>query len=250
MQKNTSIEVKISHQNGLYVGQVQSGMMNGDGILKTDKLSCEGYFFQGNPVGHVILRKEGQIIRAVETGFTDLKSDLDSAGEWIEYSGNIHDGMASGPGKLLFQSGLSYEGTFQDGVPVGRGKLTASDGSYLEGVFVSSDQPSTEWRRFNANNGVMEILKSTLLGDSQPQVVSSLQLTPALELTVSCERYESVPVFNKNLIQTLLNQLNSKKKPVSKPFSSSAQTKSAFKRVQTNCLARTASQLSSSSANH
>lgn len=229
---NRLLSVSLPSCSGQYSGDVVSGSLGGEGLLKAGDISCEGYFIEGQPVGDVILTNNRIELKPVESELKALKPSSLLAEEWVQYIGRIDQGQASGPGTLRLSNGMIYTGIFKEGVPEGNGRLTLADGSYLEGDF-SLVPTSSEYKRFDIKAQILQVVKLDILGDGNEEVLSSLQLTPVYELTVLTQRQESVIPFNRQLVQKLLQEISAPQvtlKNTGKLFSSSTLRHSAFKK--------------------
>lgn len=237
---NRLLLVRLPSCSGQYSGDVVSGSLGGEGLLKAGNISCEGYFIEGQPVGDVMLTKNRIELKPVESDLKALKPSSLLAEEWVQYTGRIDQGQASGPGTLRLSNGMIYTGIFKEGVPEGNGRLTLPDGSYLEGDF-SAVPTSSEYKRFDVKAQMLQVVKIDVLGDGSEEVLSSLQLTPVYELTVLTQRPESVIPFNRQLVEKLLQEITAPQvaqKSLGKLFSSSTLRHSAFKKSKPRAAAK------------
>lgn len=148
--------VTVEFSNGIYVGEMENGKMNGHGKLST----TNGDIYEGEWKDDVLIK--GSITNYLSNGVYIFESDnfindktngqsthtvRFNSGEVSILKGNAKDGVISGNGTLEYSysssEGYVYEGELTDGVPNGQGVKTSthSDGTTTveDGVFKNGE---------------------------------------------------------------------------------------------------------------
>jgi len=127
----------------LYIGEMENGQYNGNGILVDHSTIMKGRFVRGE------LQGSQSIIITNNTIFKgDVVADKDSVGicyykskKFVEkYVGGFKFKLRSGFGTYYYSNGDIYKGNWKDGHKNGQGTYIWSSGSYHHGLYVNSNR--------------------------------------------------------------------------------------------------------------
>ena len=142
---------------GRYVGTMQGGMANSQGVLEIVAKAgghdrFEGQFKDNEIDGYIVAKTAAGIRFEGRMSSVDLSGNgvvTTAAGDW--YTGDLSHGKMNGKGHLIQANGEQYRGTFQNDLLEGVGEWLGANGDYYKGGFVAG-QFSGEGR-YEASDG-------------------------------------------------------------------------------------------------
>ena len=130
---------KLMSSDGVYEGGFQNDKFHGQGKFKNSEVEYVGKFLDGNFHGSGQWTKSGGLVceGQFEAGNVSWRG-MWARSDDLFYDGQFENGKFHGKGKLTCSDGI-YDGQFENGKYHGKGKLTSSDGCIYDGQFENGD---------------------------------------------------------------------------------------------------------------